>query len=116
MPWAPLPTSDAVRSVGPTPLAYALGAVAKALGAPSLDAVVIVHERWGDLVGEEVAMHARPVGIVDGRLRISVDGAGWASHLRWAEPGLLARLEQLLGGREVTAIAVSVDRRRLRPL
>ncbi len=92
----------------------ALSVVAKALGAPSLDAVVVVHERWAELVGDEVAAHARPVGIVDGRLKVAVDGAGWASHLRWAEPELLARLDQLLGGPQVTAIVVAVERRRSR--
>ncbi len=112
MPWAPLPTPDARGGGEPVPVADALGAVVRALGAPGVDAVVLVHERWEDLVGAEVAAHARPVGIVDGRLRVVVDGPGWASHLRWVEADLLAALAALIGPDAVTSVAVSVERRR----
>lgn len=111
MPWSPLPTSDARRGPGPEPVAGALDAVMAGLGGPSVEVIVVVHERWAEVVGPEVAPHARPTGIDAGCLRVAVDGPGWASHLRWAETEILARLAELVGPDQVTSVAVRVARR-----
>lgn len=107
MPWTPLPDPD-----GPPPknLADVLPAVAEALGAPSVDALVVVHERWAEVVGEEVARHSRPVGLDGSTLKIAADVPAWASHLRWAEVEIVDRLANLLGRHEVDSISVRVAR------
>ena len=89
----------------------ALDAVMASLGGPSVQAIVAVHQRWDDIVGPEVALHAEPLGIDDGRLRVQVDGPAWASHLKWAEPEILVRLAEVVGTGQVTSVAVSVGRR-----
>lgn len=76
-----------------------------------MQTIVAVHQRWDDIVGAEVALHAEPLGIEEGRLRVQVDGPAWASHLRWAEPEILVRLTEVVGAGHVTSIAVSVGRR-----
>lgn len=111
MPWSPLPTSDARRGPEPTPLTTALDAVVAALGAPSREAIVVVHERWPEVVGPEVAEHARPLAIEAGRLRIGVDSPGWASHLRWSEGEIVTRISQLVGEGQVTSVHVRVTPR-----
>lgn len=111
MPWSPLPTSDGDPGPGPAALPSLLDAVMAGLGAPSVQVIVVVHERWAEVVGEEVADHARPVGVDGGCLRIDADGPAWASHLRWAEPEILTRLGQLVGPGEVTSVKVRVARR-----
>ncbi|MBX3284911.1 MAG: DUF721 domain-containing protein [Acidimicrobiales bacterium] len=111
MPWSPLPTSDARGGSEPAPLAGALDAVLASLGAPSRDAIVVVHERWAEVVGPEVAEHARPLAIESGQLRIGVDSPGWASHLRWSEADIVARIAQLVGAGEVTSVQVRVRAR-----
>ena len=110
MPWSPLPTSD--RRGGPEPAALPtlLDAVLKGIGGPSLDAIVVLHERWAELVGSEVADRARPLGVEGGVLKIAVDNAAWASHLRWSEADIVARAATLLGSDEVTGITVRVTR------
>lgn len=108
MAWSPLPTSGGRP---PAPVSGALEAVMASLGGPSVQAIVAVHQRWGDIVGAEVALHAEPLGIDDGRLRVQVDGSAWASHLRWAEPEILVRLAEVVGVGQVTTLVVSVGRR-----
>ena len=44
------------------------------LGAPKADVVLLVHDRWDDVVGSEVAAHVHPVNIEDGCLRVVADG------------------------------------------
>ena len=110
MPWSPLPTAD--HRSGPTPsrLPELLDRVLAGLGAPSADAVVLIHERWVDVVGAEVVAHATPVAIEDGRLRVAVDSPAWASHLRWSEAEVLARLDELVGPGVVTSVRTRVER------
>lgn len=111
MPWSPLPTPDGDGGPGPAPLAGVLDAVMAGLGGPSVEAIVVVHERWAEVVGDEVAPHARPLGISGGRLQVAVDGPGWASHLRWSEAEIVARLAALIGPDQVTAVSVKTGRR-----
>ena len=88
-----------------------LDQVLAGLGAPTVAAVVVVHERWAEIVGAELEDHARPVSIEDGRLRVEVDGPAWASHLRWSEAEILARLDRLVGPGTVTSVATRTVRR-----
>ncbi len=111
MPWSPLPTPDGDGGPGPRPLAGLLDAVMAGLGGPTVATIVVIHERWDEVVGPEVAPHARPVGIEAGRLKVAVDSPGWASHLRWSEQEILARLAALVGPDEITAVAVRLARR-----
>ncbi len=111
MPWSPLPTRDGHGGPEPTPLAGVLDAVMAGLGGPSVEAIVVVHERWAEVVGAEVAPHASPLGISGGRLQIGVDGPGWANHVRWSEAEILARLAELIGPDQVTSVTVRTTRR-----
>lgn len=111
MPWSPLPTPDGHGGPGPAPLSGVLDAVMAGLGGPSVQAIVVVHERWAEVVGTEVAPHAKPLGISGGRLQVGADGPGWASHLRWSEVEILARLAELIGPGQVTAVTVRTSRR-----
>lgn len=111
MPWSPLPTPDGDGGPGPAKLHGLLDSVLHGLGGPSVDAIVVVHERWSDVVGAEVADYASPVGIEAGRLKIRAQSAAWASHIRWSEAEIVARVDALLGPGQVTAVTVRVDRR-----
>ena len=84
--------------------------VTAGLGAPGVDVVVTVHQRWAEIVGEEVADHVRPLGIEAGRLKVAADGPAWASHLRWSEAEIVGRLADLLGPDQITGIVVRVVR------
>lgn len=112
MPWSPLPTPDGDGGPPPGKLGDVLDSVLQGLGGPGVDAIVLVHERWADLVGPEVAAVSLPSGIRDGRLSVTVDGPAWADHLRWSEAEILARIAGLVGVGKVTSLTVHVGRRR----
>ena len=81
------------------------------LGAPTIDHVRTIHDRWAELVGDGVAAHAEPAAIEHGRLVVTVDDPAWASQLRWAEADLIRRLDDGVEPGVVTAIATRVRRR-----
>lgn len=111
VPWSPLPSRRGDDGPAPAQVSGLLDAVMAGLGAPTVDVVVVVHQRWDEVVGQEVAPHARPVGVADGRLTVVVDSPGWASHLRWSESEILARLATLIGPDQVTSVQLRVGRR-----
>ena len=94
----------------PTGVPHLLDAVVAGLGLPTVDLLVTVHERWSDIVGSEVVDHARPVRLDGQKLIVAVDAAAWASHLRWAEPEIVKRLDALIGPGQVTSVQTRVVR------
>ncbi len=111
VPWSPLPTPDGDQGPPPTRLREGLDEVLRGLGGGGVEAIVLVHERWSELVGPEVAERSRPAALRDGRLSVTVDGPAWADHLRWSEAEIVARIDQLVGPRTVVSLMVRVDRR-----
>lgn len=90
----PLPTADGFE---PTPVGDGLDRLLRQLGGPAAGTLTALHGRWPELVGEQIAAHARPVSLRDGRLTVVVDDPAWASQLRWLEPRLTGRLSEVLG-------------------
>ncbi|MDD7921331.1 DciA family protein [Actinomycetospora callitridis] len=56
-----------------------------------------VFGRWAELVGEEVAEHARPVSLRDGVLTVAADSTAWATQLRLLQRQLIGKLAAGLG-------------------
>ena len=83
-----------------------LDRVARGLGSPSAGALGSVFAHWADIVGAQVADHARPLSLVGGVLTVATDEPGWTTQLTYLEADLLRRLEEALGVGVVTRIAV----------
>lgn len=111
MPWSRLPTADATGT-GPEPAALPelLDRVLAGMGAPTVEAIVAVHEGWETIVGRELVEHAHPLAIEAGRLRVGVDSPVWASHLRWSEAEIVARIDRLVGPGVVTSVTTRIVR------
>lgn len=62
--------------------------------------------RWPDIVGPDIAAHARPVAFEDGELVLAADSTAWATQLRLLAPTLLARLADELGAGVVRRLTV----------
>ena len=92
----------------PQPIAGALDRVLKGLGTPGTAAIKTVFSHWGELVGNEVASHVRPVSLDRGCLLVAVDAPGWATRFRYGQATLLAHLAEELGEGVVTRIDVRV--------
>jgi predicted nucleic acid-binding Zn ribbon protein len=67
-----------------------------------------VFGRWAEIVGEQIAAHTRPLTMRDGALQVAVDDPAWAPELRFLEPQILGRLQEVLGTVEVDRIEVRV--------
>jgi hypothetical protein len=78
------------------------------LGAPPVDALTAVFERWADVAGPALAPHCRPLSLRDGRLVVAVEEPVWATAVRYAQGEVLARLEGLVGRRAAVSMEVRV--------
>jgi hypothetical protein len=93
---------------GPQPIGKALDQVMKGLGAPSASGVHLVFDRWSEVVGDALAARTRPLRIEGRRLVLAVDEPAMATHVRFLQAELLARLDELLGAGRVTALDLRV--------
>ena len=98
------------RYVGdePVPLADALAAVGAELGLPEGNAHGELETHWTDVMGVDVAAHARLVSVRDGVLTVAVDDPIWATQLRYLETAVVERAAALLGPSSVTSLRVRV--------
>ena len=97
---------------GPQPLGKALDRVMRGLGAPEASGVHLVFDRWAEVVGEGLAARTRPLRIEGSRLVLAVDEPAMATHVRFLQAELLARLAELLGPDRVTALDLRVGPKR----
>jgi predicted nucleic acid-binding Zn ribbon protein len=94
----------------PVPLSDALAKVGAELGLAPGDAHGTLDARWGEVMGVDVAAHARLVSVREGTLTVDVDDPIWATQLRYLEPAVVTRATALLGPRVVTRLNVRVAR------
>jgi predicted nucleic acid-binding Zn ribbon protein len=93
----------------PVSIGDALARVQAELGLPRSDALRALTNRWADVVGRDVAAHARLDALRDGMAAIVVDSPLWASQLRYLERDIVDRANALVGSGIVTGIRVRVD-------
>ncbi|MDQ3757402.1 MAG: DUF721 domain-containing protein [Actinomycetota bacterium] len=105
--WRPLPQpgGNDPRRIGESLDRYA------ARSGASRPVLATVFGRWAEVVGVDLAAHARPVSISDGALVVAVDDPTWASQLRWLGEDLLARLAEAAGEPVAERVEVRVSRR-----
>ncbi|MET0902858.1 MAG: DUF721 domain-containing protein [Acidimicrobiales bacterium] len=108
MPARPLPA----EGPGPRRVGESLDAVMRGLGAPEASGVHLVFDRWSEVVGEALAARTRPLRLEGSRLVLAVDEPAIATHVRFLQTELLARLEVLLGPDRVTALDLRVGPKR----
>jgi len=92
----------------PVPIADALAAVRAELGLPAGDVLSTLDSRWSEIVGVDVAGHARLVAVRDGVITVAVDSPPWATQLRYLEATLIERANAVIGRDAVYAITVRV--------
>ena len=56
-----------------------------------------IQQDWTQIVGREIAAHARPAHLSRGRLEIACDHDVWRAELQFLKPELLARLTEEIG-------------------
>jgi predicted nucleic acid-binding Zn ribbon protein len=78
---------------------------------PSPGALDAITRAWSTIVGDAVAAHAAVRSVRDGVCTISVDEAGWATQVRYAERQIVERAQTCCGAGVVTSIRVVVAAR-----
>lgn len=81
-----------------------LDRVTGSIGVPSAATLSVVFARWEQLVGEEIASHARPRSLRDGVLVVDVDEPAWAAQLGFLSSQILSNLQAEAGAGEVGEI------------
>jgi predicted nucleic acid-binding Zn ribbon protein len=92
----------------PLRLADALAAVGAELGLPPGNVHGELDAHWEEVVGGDVAAHARLVSVRDGVLTVAVDDPVWATQLRYLETAVVERATALVGPGAVSAMRVRV--------
>ena len=92
----------------PKKLSELLDRTTKRLGGPSSGTTSAVFSRWEQVVGPDIAGHARPVSLHRGALVLAVDHPAWATQLRYMTSELLTRVGEATGGSEVSEIQIRV--------
>jgi predicted nucleic acid-binding Zn ribbon protein len=62
--------------------------------------------RWSEIVGEDVAEHARPLSLKDGELTVQAASTAWATQLRLLQRQLLTKIAAGVGDGVVTRLKV----------
>ncbi len=92
----------------PKKLGWSVERLLNTMKAPSTDVLRAVFLQWPQIVGEDVAAHARP-SVIDGQtLLIIADDPTWASQLQWLETELIAKIEEVSGSDRIQAVKVRV--------
>lgn len=65
-----------------------------------------VFSRWAELVGPEVAEHAKPLALKDGELTVQASSTAWATQLRLLQRQLLVLIAKGVGPKVVTRLRV----------
>jgi len=65
-----------------------------------------VFGKWAQLVGDEVAEHAKPVSLKEGELTVAASSTAWATQLRLLQRQLIAKIARGVGNGVVTRLKV----------
>jgi predicted nucleic acid-binding Zn ribbon protein len=90
----------------PQPLGAAITRLLAERGWQQQVAVGSAFGRWEQIVGAELAAHARPEGFGDGVLTVVADSSAWAAQLRLLAATLVQRLNAELGQGTVRRVKV----------
>jgi predicted nucleic acid-binding Zn ribbon protein len=97
------PSEDALVPVG-----AALERVRAELGLPEPDAFDVLVARWPEIVGPDVAAHARLDSVRAGVAVVTADGPIWASQLRYLEATIVDGATAAVGAGVVREVRVRV--------
>ena len=96
------------RDDGPKKLGAGFEGVLRHMKAPSPDLLRAVFVQWPEIVGEDVAAHARPSAIDGQTLVVVADDTTWASQLRWLEHELIERIARTSGTDRIKRVRLRV--------
>ena len=94
----------------PRSIKASLDQVARSIGGPDAGSLSGLFDRWADIVGPQLAAHARPVRLSSGVLVVGVTEPAWATQLTYLEAELLGKFREVLGDGVVERVEVRLRR------
>ncbi len=94
-----------------TTLGDALGKLVRSLGMEGRLEEQQAVDRWAQVVGDQIAQHARAVFFDGGKLVVEVDSAAWRQELFYMKQEILNRLDHSFGKPLVQDIIFTNSRR-----
>ncbi|MEE4025453.1 DUF721 family protein [Gordonia sp. PKS22-38] len=91
----------------PQPLGRLAGSLARDRGWQSQIGQGTVFGLWDQIVGPDVAAHARPTALHDNVLHISAESTAWATQLRYMQGQILAKIAAAAGDGMVTSLRIT---------
>lgn len=91
-----------------SPVASVLGVIAQRFG---LSGKLLEHRlqrHWPEMVGDQVAMHARPESIRFKKLHVVTDSSVWIQALMFLKPSLLEKINLMAGESLISDIVLRV--------
>jgi len=95
----------------PKSIKASLDQVSRSLGGPDAGSLSGLFGRWAEIVGPQLAAHARPLSLSSGVLVVAVTEPAWATQLTFLEGELLGRFREALGDGVVDRVEVRLRRR-----
>lgn len=80
----------------PTPLKEVLGQALKGMGMEMGPEGLLIRLSWEEVVGEQIARHAKPGGLQRGRLFVMVEDSIWLYHLSLLKSQIVASINERL--------------------
>ena len=102
------PSGPAEWERDPKRVGESLDRVTASIGGPKASTLSAVFSGWEELVGPEIASHARPRSLRGGVLVVEVDEPAWAAQLGFLAAQLLMKLQAEAGTEELTEIRFRV--------
>ena len=59
---------------------------------------------WNDAVGENIALHTKPLKVYDGRMTVLVESSSWTQELTFLKSGIMERLNSTIGKKVIKDI------------
>jgi len=104
-----------VEALASAPLEYPVGsAIQEYLEKGGLSRIAqfrLMADVWDDVVGEEVAMHCRPLRLDGDDLVIEVDHRGWITELSFRQQVILQGLQERVGRAVARRLKVTLSAR-----
>ncbi|HLG22707.1 MAG TPA: DUF721 domain-containing protein [Candidatus Manganitrophaceae bacterium] len=85
------------KTAQPTAVAPILKGLTQGLGLEKGIALLLLEQRWKEVVGPQVSAHTHPLEIRFGALAVMVDSAAWTHELSFLKKELIEKINRAIG-------------------
>ena len=88
----------------PSPIQKSLETFFANLGAPPIQVVTSLEDRWEDIMGPALSKVTKPISVQDGVLEISCTDPAFVAQIKWMETQIIEAYESQFAPNKLTAI------------